>query len=89
MARKTLRCSKCDRKFSMPAHLARHMAASHGVKKRTGRAKTKPRVGRPPVSGRGLLALRELRAYCRKLTAHRDELDARIAIVEKALAVVG
>jgi len=27
---KTLKCSKCDRRFSMPAHLARHMNTMHG-----------------------------------------------------------
>jgi hypothetical protein len=42
------KCSKCDRKFSMPAHLARHMSASHGVKKKRSSAKKAKRRGRPP-----------------------------------------
>ena len=43
-------CSKCDRKFSMPAHLARHMS-SHGVKAAAKPAKTSgKRRGRPPGS---------------------------------------
>ena len=89
MARKTLKCSKCGRKFSMAAHLARHMSASHGRKKKARRAKTKHRVGRPPGAGSAPRALRELRAYVRKLTAHRGALDAQIAVVERALDAVG
>jgi hypothetical protein len=27
---KRIKCSKCDRRFSMPAHLARHMNTLHG-----------------------------------------------------------
>lgn len=35
MARdKTLKCPKCSRKFSMPAHLGRHVASTHGGGKR-------------------------------------------------------
>ena len=52
MAKTKLRCSRCKRTFSMPAHLARHMSAIHGKKARgkvaKGRAKkAKARVGRP------------------------------------------
>lgn len=32
MARKQYECPKCDRSFSMPAHLARHVSAIHGRK---------------------------------------------------------
>jgi uncharacterized C2H2 Zn-finger protein len=44
MARqKNIKCSKCDRRFSMQAHLARHMNTMHG----TGGKKAKPaRKGR-------------------------------------------
>jgi hypothetical protein len=89
MARKTLKCSKCGRKFSMPAHLARHMSASHGRKKKARRAKTRRRVGRPPGAESASRALSELKAYCKKLTAHRDALDEQIAAVERALGAVG
>jgi hypothetical protein len=41
---KELKCSKCDRKFSMPAHLARHVAATHSKKRK---AKAKRKVRRP------------------------------------------
>ncbi len=34
MVEKKLKCPKCERKFSMPAHLARHVSSIHGKKKR-------------------------------------------------------
>ncbi|HXH84146.1 MAG TPA: hypothetical protein VNN07_14655 [Candidatus Tectomicrobia bacterium] len=30
---KRLECPKCDRRFALPAHLGRHMAASHRAKR--------------------------------------------------------
>ena len=48
--KKDLSCAKCGRKFSMPAHLARHMS-SHGVKPKKKAAKVSGRRrGRPPGS---------------------------------------
>jgi len=38
---KTLKCPKCDRRFSLEAHVARHLNAMHGKKANT-RRKTKP-----------------------------------------------
>ncbi len=47
---KDISCSRCGRKFSMAAHLARHMS-THGVKaKKKVVAKTAKRRGRPPGS---------------------------------------
>ena len=52
MPKKKFKCPKCDRTFSMPAHLGRHLNTIHRrkarkkVAKRTG-AKAKRRVGRP------------------------------------------
>jgi uncharacterized C2H2 Zn-finger protein len=37
--RKTLQCPKCDRRFSHPLPMARHMSATHEVKKPTRKAK--------------------------------------------------
>lgn len=49
MAKKTLKCPKCDRKFSMAAHLARHKSAAHGSgKKKTAKKKT----GKKAAGGR-------------------------------------
>lgn len=45
------KCSKCDRKFSMPAHLTRHMNAIHGTgkkKKVAGKKVTRGRKARQP-----------------------------------------
>ena len=54
--RKKFKCSRCDRKFSMAAHLARHKNASHGSRKvkkagRKGKAASAKRRGpkRPAV----------------------------------------
>ena len=42
--RKKLHCPKCDRRFAHPLPLARHLSATHGVRKGTN--KTKRRVGK-------------------------------------------
>lgn len=53
MAKGTLRCEACDRSFSLPAHYARHMSATHGKgsrRKANGKRRGRPaarRVGRP------------------------------------------
>ena len=61
MAAGKFKCSKCDRSFSMAAHLARHVNALHrrkkdtaAVTKRTAKAKAKGvrKVGRPKGAGR-------------------------------------
>ena len=56
MAKKKLKCSKCDRTFSLPAHLARHVNTTHGkstkkkvAKKRRPKAKPKRKLGQPRV----------------------------------------
>jgi uncharacterized C2H2 Zn-finger protein len=38
--RRTLQCPKCDRRFSHPLPMARHMSATHRVNKTTGKAKS-------------------------------------------------
>lgn len=58
MPRASLKCTKCSRKFNMPAHLARHMNTIHATAaskaKRKAAGKGKRRVGRPrgPAAGR-------------------------------------
>ena len=60
--RRTLKCPKCDRKFSMAAHLARHLGTIHKrkpkkrvAKKRT--VRTKAKRGRPRGMARKTLKL--------------------------------
>lgn len=52
MARKTLKCRRCKRTFSMPAHLARHMSAAHGRVKSTKARKKRARRGNRKTSVR-------------------------------------
>ncbi len=54
MAKRSLRCEACDRSFTMPAHYARHMSATHGKggkrRKANGkRGRPAGRVGRPSL----------------------------------------
>ena len=57
MAEGELKCPKCDRTFSMAAHLARHTSTIHATKarKKTGKKKARKRkakrkVGRPKAA---------------------------------------
>ena len=45
MAKKSFKCSKCDRSFSMAAHLARHMS-THASPKKKAAAKKKRKAKR-------------------------------------------
>ncbi len=81
---KKLKCSKCDRRFSMPAHLARHMNTTHeGGKRKVGmtRKGRKPgrRPGRPTGKRTGLaLAGLSLTELCRMIEMARSEAMRRI-----------
>jgi hypothetical protein len=52
MPSKSLKCPKCDRSFSLPGHLARHLSATHGVRGKGAKKKRGARrgPGRPPGS---------------------------------------
>jgi len=58
----SLKCEKCNRHFSLPAHLARHMSAIHGAggrrKRKAGRKVRmhgrRGRIGRPKAIISGL-----------------------------------
>ena len=95
-----LKCAKCGRKFSMAAHLARHMNTTHSVRRR--KKTTAKRVAKntqpqrrqrqasiqSPV-GDGAAAVRGLRAYQSQLVSGRDSLNERIAALDNALAHLG
>jgi hypothetical protein len=99
--RRRFKCSKCDRKFSMAAHLARHMSTLHASKKAKAAKKKKGRVvakkkrtavskpaARTAASGLGG-ALASMNAYRNHLSAQRSEIDNRIQAIDGALAAMG
>lgn len=90
--RKTIKCPKCDRKFSMQAHLTRHLS-THTRKKKTtkkakraGRRKKIARRGRPKGSASQFklnkMTLEDLTAL---IGAARQEARNRIAELEAAI----
>ncbi len=85
-----LKCTKCDRKFSMAAHLARHMSTLHASRKikAAKRASVAARVERGVGSGLGGV-LDSLEAYQDRLAAQRHEIDNRIQAIGAALAALG
>ncbi len=46
MAKKSFKCSKCGRSFSMAAHLARHLSSTHASPKKKAAAKKKRKAKR-------------------------------------------
>jgi hypothetical protein len=50
---KKLTCSICGKKFSMPAHLARHKSATHGAKKKAPKKKATKKRRKKAASRRG------------------------------------
>ena len=81
---KKLKCGTCGKKFSMPAHLARHQSATHGAKKKAkkkivkkGRKKAGgKRPGRPP-------------AIATKFGLKDLPLDDLVALIKAAQAEAG
>lgn len=74
---KTFKCSRCKRKFSMAAHLGRHMKAIHGAKGGRKSAapkakKVKRRVGRPK-GARTAVGLRAVRKGVPAISAFGGE----------------
>ena len=83
--RKTLKCSKCDRTFSMPGHLARHMNSMHkrGSKKSIKKRVSKRGPGRPR-KGSGYAPTQLLS----QLQTHEAELDRQLSAVREAIAAL-
>lgn len=96
MPKSSLKCAKCGRTFSMPAHLARHMSAGHGTggasKTRAAGKRGPGRPTRAAVSfggeGAGRIA-GEIHAYVSELSAQRDAIDAQIEAMSGILSMVG
>ena len=95
MPKKTFKCPKCDRTFSMAGHLGRHMTATHGRKKRKKAAKRakkrsggwrKKRVGRPKgVAARVGLKDMSLEQLTQVIDAARGEARRKLAALEEAI----
>jgi len=90
--RKTIKCPKCPRTFSMPGHLARHVNTIHSGKRRapTGRANHAARgpVRRMPKAnlafsrmGLGRLSLEQLRDV---IDAAKTEAKRRLRELQSA-----
>jgi uncharacterized C2H2 Zn-finger protein len=82
---KRLKCSKCDRRFSMPAHLARHVNSAHGSgKRKAGRPPKGRKAGRRPgrAIGKGTanlhLAGLTLTELCHVIDMARAEAKRRL-----------
>lgn len=98
MAIKNLKCPKCDRQFSMPGHLARHMNATHGMKHTAARAKSGRKPGRPrgtgwrapaPTSDGGADLLARMQEYHGDLQARCASLDTEISAIREAIGAMG
>ncbi len=97
MPKKTFKCSKCDRSFKMAGHLARHLSATHGTKKkrktkvakkakRRGKKQTMKRAGRPKGStSRFGLKDMSLERLTELIDAARHEARNRLAEIEASI----
>lgn len=104
MPRKKFKCPKCDRSFSMAAHLARHKNTTHatGTRKKA----TKKRRGRRPgkrttyraavasgpasaVSNGAARLLDEMQSYLGDLAARQVAIQAEIEAVTSAMNAMG
>ena len=95
MPRKTFKCPKCDRSFSMAGHLGRHVSATHGRKKRkkqTKKAKRrsakwrKKRAGRPKgVASRLSLGSMSLEQLSQVIDAARAEARRKLVALEETI----
>ena len=82
MAKKSLVCTVCDRRFALPAHLGRHMSSMHGAVRKSA-PRGRARSGWPTASaGLGMARLTEA------LRARRNALSAELAGVQSQLAML-
>ncbi len=101
MAKRKLKCPKCDRRFSMAAHLARHLNTTHrskAKKKAAGKSAVRRRpqkraAKRAAPRGRRTGSVRSMSAIgaagvLSSLRAYNAELTARCAAVDTQLRAV-
>ena len=70
--KRKFKCSKCDRRFSMAAHLARHMNTTHASKKVKATKKKRAAVATRSKRGAGS----DLGGALASLKAYRDRVNA-------------
>ena len=95
MAKKTFKCPKCDRSFSMAAHLARHKNTIHATAKQKAAAmkkakrstkKTVKRTSRPKgVAARVGLSRMGMEDLTDLIAAARQEATRRLAELKKKI----
>lgn len=97
MARRKFKCSRCDRRFTMAAHLARHKNAAHGTRKvkaaaRKGKAASKKhRQPRNPAARNRFPAASPARSdgsggVLRAMTTFINELTAQRNAIDAQIA---
>ena len=91
MSKRKLKCPKCDRRFSMPAHLARHVNAAHGSKTKKPAATPRRRTGsdRSASTMGAADVLSSLRAYHSELAARSTAVDLQCSAVDAAINALG
>ena len=103
MPRKKIKCSRCSRTFSMPAHLARHMNTTHAspaaraARQRMGiGAGRGVRRGSSTVMAGGDVSFADsadllsgIQAYHETLLAKRDQIDLELSALGGALSALG
>jgi uncharacterized C2H2 Zn-finger protein len=102
VAVRKFKCPKCDRTFSMAAHLGRHLNTMHAMKKRKKTAKKKhakraarkmvrraARRVRPAAGGAEAPLLRQMQVYRDNLVAEHTRVASRIDALDRALAALG
>ena len=102
MAKRRLKCSKCDRTFSLSAHLARHLQATHGLPRGKATASRTPKRRSPSVRRYARRAspggtatygdsgiVGQMQEYRQGLLVQRGALDAQIDAIARALEVLG
>ena len=93
--RATIQCSRCGRKFSMAAHLARHMSTTHAsksTKAKGGGSKAGYAAASVASAASGAAfagAVRELQAHRADLAAQHSQVGAQIDALDAALAALG
>ena len=87
---KKLKCETCGKKFSMPAHLARHKSATHGAKKKAAKKKV-AKNGRRKAAKKKTGARRPGRppAIATKFGLKTMPLDDLAALIKAAQAEAG